>query len=69
MYKCGGKKYGTSSLRPYKDNCKMLKFNDIGQMFLNHEEKKKSKKMDQKIARDLLVVAVIKHNLPFSFVE
>ncbi|KAH7688641.1 Tam3-transposase (Ac family) protein [Dioscorea alata] len=68
-YKCGGKKYGTSSLRRHKDNCKMIKFNDVGQMFFDHEGKIKSKKVDQKIARDLLAAAVIKHDLPFSFVE
>ncbi|KAH7677493.1 Tam3-transposase (Ac family) protein [Dioscorea alata] len=68
-YKCGGKKYGTSSLRRHKDNCKMIKLNDVGQMFFDHEGKIRSKKVDQKIARDLLAAAVIKHDLPFSFVE
>ncbi|KAH7688738.1 Tam3-transposase (Ac family) protein [Dioscorea alata] len=68
-YKCGGKKYGTSSLRRHKDNCKMIKLNDVGQIFFYHERKIRSKKVDQKIARDLLAAAVIKHDLPFSFVE
>ncbi|KAH7672025.1 Tam3-transposase (Ac family) protein [Dioscorea alata] len=68
-YKCGGKKYGTSSLRRHKDNCKMIKFNDVGQMFFDHEGKIRSKKVDQKIASDLLAAAVIKNDLPFSFVE
>ncbi|KAH7667122.1 Tam3-transposase (Ac family) protein [Dioscorea alata] len=68
-YKCGGKRYETSTLRRHKDNCKMIKFNDVGQMFIDHEGKISSKKIDQKIARDLLAAAVIKHDLPFSFVE
>ena len=41
-YKHGGKKYGTSTLRRHRDNCKMLKFNDMGQMFLDHERKIRS---------------------------
>ena len=38
-------------------------------MFLNHKEEIRSNKIDQKIARDLLVVASINPDFPFSFVE
>lgn len=47
----------------------MLQFHDVGQMIVDHDEKIKSKKIDQKVARVLITDAVIRHDLSFSFVE
>ena len=68
-YKCGGKQYGTSSLRRHLPKCKSLSFYDVGQMIVDHDGKVRSKKIDQKISRDLVAVAVIRHDFPYAFVE
>lgn len=47
----------------------MVKFYDVGQMILNHDGKMRSRKINQKISRGLVASVVIKHDLPFSFVE
>ncbi|XP_075099470.1 zinc finger BED domain-containing protein RICESLEEPER 2-like [Nicotiana tabacum] len=53
--------------KPFK--CPMLKVHDLGKMFLNQEGKMQSRKIDQWTHRSILAEAVIKHNLPYSFVE
>ncbi|XP_027768504.1 zinc finger BED domain-containing protein DAYSLEEPER-like [Solanum pennellii] len=47
----------------------MLKFHDLGHMFINQEGKLQSRKVDQQIQREMLSEAIIKHNLSYSFVE
>ncbi|KZT76286.1 hypothetical protein F511_46689 [Dorcoceras hygrometricum] len=47
----------------------MIKFYDVGQMLVDHDGKVRSRKVDQKVVRDLLAAAIIRHDLPFSFVE
>ncbi|KAG6528693.1 hypothetical protein ZIOFF_010877 [Zingiber officinale] len=69
QYKCGGKHYGTSTLWRHLKICDKLKFHDVGQMILDQDGKMRSKKIDQKISRELLACAIIRHDLPFSFVE
>lgn len=69
IYKGGGNVYGTSTLRRHIQKCPKLKFHDVGQMFIGHEGKIVNRKMNPKIARELLAAAIIKHDLPFSFVE
>ncbi|XP_019241756.1 PREDICTED: zinc finger BED domain-containing protein RICESLEEPER 2-like [Nicotiana attenuata] len=64
-----GKNYGISHLHRHKYQCPMLKVHDLGQMFLNQEGKMQSRKIDQWTHRSILAEAVIKHNLPYSFVE
>lgn len=51
------------------ENCKHIRFEDVGQMLIDYEGKLRSRKIDQKVVRDLLASAVIKHDLPLSFVE
>lgn len=53
QYKCGGKHYGTSTLWRHIKTCNKLKFHDVGQMILDQDGKMKSKKIDQKISREL----------------
>lgn len=69
VYKGGGKMTGTSSLRRHIGVCIKLKFHDEGQMFIDHDGKLKNKKINPKIARELLAAAIIKHDLPFLLVE
>nr|GMD40798.1 zinc finger BED domain-containing protein RICESLEEPER 2-like [Ipomoea batatas] len=64
-----GETNGTSSLRRHREICRMLKSHDLRQMFVTNEGKLASRKVDPNIARELLASAVIKHDLPFSFVE
>ncbi|XP_059289836.1 zinc finger BED domain-containing protein RICESLEEPER 2-like [Lycium ferocissimum] len=64
-----GKSYGTSHLHHHKTQCTMLKVHDLGQMFINQEGKMQSRKIDQWTQRGMLAEAIIKHNLPYSFVE
>nr|GME04251.1 zinc finger BED domain-containing protein RICESLEEPER 2-like [Ipomoea batatas] len=68
-FKSGGKEYGTSTLRRHREICRMLKYHDLRQMFVNNEGKLASRKVDLNVAGELLASAVIKHDLPFSFVE
>nr|GLL33406.1 zinc finger BED domain-containing protein RICESLEEPER 2-like [Ipomoea trifida] len=68
-FRSGGKQNGTSSLRRHREICRMLKSHDLRQMFVTNEGKLASRKVDPNIARELLASAVIKHDLPFSFVE
>ncbi|KAG6482782.1 hypothetical protein ZIOFF_059421 [Zingiber officinale] len=69
QYKCGGKQYGTSTLWRHLKIYDKLKFNDVGQMILDQDGKMRSKKINQKLSRELLACAIIRHDLPFSFVE
>nr|GMD48446.1 zinc finger BED domain-containing protein RICESLEEPER 2-like [Ipomoea batatas] len=68
-FRSGGKQNGISSLRRHREICRMLKSHDLRQMFVTNEGKLASRKVDPNIARELLAYAVIKHDLPFSFVE
>ncbi|XP_073024222.1 zinc finger BED domain-containing protein RICESLEEPER 3-like [Primulina eburnea] len=69
QYQCGTKQHGTSTLWRHQKTCSKLKFHDVGQMILDQDGKMRSKKIDQKIARELLACAIIRHDLSFSFVE
>jgi len=64
-----GTNYGTSHLCRHKEVCPMLKFHNLGHMFINQEGKLQSRKVDQQIQREMLAEAIIKHNLSYSFVE
>ena len=54
---------------PHIGVCPMLKFHDLGHMFINQEGKLQSRKVDQQIQREMLSETIIKHNLSYSFVE
>ena len=48
---------------------KLAKYKDVGGMLLDHERKLRSRKIDQKRLRELISMAIISHDLPFSYVE
>ena len=51
------------------DVCTSLaKYKDVGGM-LDHEGKLRFRKIDQKHLRELISMAIISHDLPFSYVE
>ena len=66
---CKGKN-GTSHLIRHRDKCTSLpKCEDIGVMLMDKEGKLRSRKIDPKRIRELMTMAVIEHDLPYSFVE
>ncbi|CAL8084749.1 unnamed protein product [Prunus armeniaca] len=75
--KCGHKylcdsKYGTGNLKRHLDSCLKSDTRDIGQLLLSTSEGSiitRSAKFDPNKFRELLVMAIIKHELPFQFVE
>ncbi|KAF7801664.1 zinc finger BED domain-containing protein RICESLEEPER 2-like [Senna tora] len=53
-----------------KAQCKGLpKFKDIGVMMLDHVGKLRSRQVDPKRVREAMSMAIIEHDLPYSFVE
>ena len=72
VYVAGGSKYGTSSLSRHMGRClsiKAMRQQNISEMIINHQGKLKNKKIDQKVFRELVAMSIIKHDLPFSYVE
>ncbi|CAL2228299.1 unnamed protein product [Prunus armeniaca] len=75
--KCGHKylcdsKYGTGNLKRHLDSCLKSDTRDIGQLLLSTSEGSiitRSAKFDPNKFRELLVMSIIKHELPFQFVE
>ncbi|KAJ1400145.1 Zinc finger, BED-type [Sesbania bispinosa] len=71
-YVSGGNKYGTSTLLRHISKCEKVPkgfANKVGKLMLDQQGKLKARKVDQKIVRDMLSIAIIEHDLPFSFVE
>ena len=71
-YVAGGAKYGTSTLTRHLGKCKgikSLKLPNIPEIFIDQQGKLRSKKIDQKIFRNLVALSIIKHDLPFAYVE
>ncbi|KAF7820644.1 zinc finger BED domain-containing protein DAYSLEEPER-like [Senna tora] len=68
VYVAVGSTHGTSSL-----SCHFPKSpkrnNNIGNMLIDHARKFRSRKISQKVIHSLAAMAIIKHELPFSFVE
>ena len=69
IYATGGRKYGTSHLNRHVMKCDKRKTKDVGQMILDMQGKLKGKKIDQVVHRELLSNLIIRHNLPYKFVE
>ncbi|XP_068497713.1 zinc finger BED domain-containing protein RICESLEEPER 4-like [Phaseolus vulgaris] len=69
IYLTGGGKYGTSYLNRHIMKCDKRKTEDVGQMILDMQGKLKGKKIDQVVHRELLSNLIIRHNLPYKFVE
>jgi hypothetical protein len=64
--------YGTGNLRNHIKKCPLSSTRDIGQMFISANERSMSvsaSKFCPKRFRELLVASVIKHDLPFRYVE
>lgn len=61
---------GTTTLNTHWKTCKKRpKDNDVGAMMLDYEGKMRARKLDQKIFREMIAMAIIEHGLPYSFVE
>ena len=65
-------KYGIGNMLTHMKNCLKTSYGDISQLLLAKSGNTlltRSPKFDLDTFRGLLVEAIIKHNLPFSFVE
>lgn len=66
---------GTGNLKRHIKNCKKGRFKDIGQMVLDYGTgsggslNSRLPEFDPNVFRELLASAVVKHDLPFQFVE
>ncbi|KAI5648609.1 hypothetical protein M9H77_34614 [Catharanthus roseus] len=72
VYIAGGSKYGTSTLKHHIDDCVSIraKIRDVGDMIIDSTTGKARKRnFSQKVLREKIALAIIKHDLPFSFVE
>ena len=72
IYIGGGSKYGTSTLSRHMGKCdgiKQLIDQRIPPMILDHLGKLRGNKIDPKVVREKLAKAIIRHDLPFKFVE
>ncbi|KAF7839410.1 zinc finger BED domain-containing protein RICESLEEPER 2-like [Senna tora] len=70
VYIAGGSTHGTSSLSRHLPKCpKRNSYNNVGNMIIDHARKLRSRKISQKVIHSLTAMAIIKHDLPFSFVE
>ena len=68
-YIIGGARYGTSHLKRHIEKCTKCRFDDVGQMMVDMQGKLKAKKIDQMVSRELCANLIIRHGLPFKFVE
>ena len=66
---CGGSVYGTSHLKRHASKCTKIRCQDIGQVMLDMQGQLKARKIDNMMARELVLDLVIKHDLPLKFVE
>ncbi|KAL2902030.1 putative AC transposase [Bienertia sinuspersici] len=65
-------KNGTGNLIRHVKNCKMRTFRDVGQMLLSKSTSSlelRMPKFDADEFRELLAAAIVRHDLPFQFVE
>ena len=63
-------KNGTTTLDRHWKACKRRpRDQDVGEMMMTHEGKLKARKLDQKVFRDMIAMAIVEHGLPYSFVE
>lgn len=71
MFICESK-YGTGNLKRHISTCARRNTRDIGQLIVSQEQgimSMHTSQFDPVIFRELLVAAVVMHDLPFSFVE
>nr|GLL22091.1 zinc finger BED domain-containing protein RICESLEEPER 2-like [Ipomoea trifida] len=65
-------KYGTGNLKRHTINCVRKNTRDIGQMLIGGENGSmlmRSSKFSEEKFRELLISAIVMHNMPLSFVE
>ena len=62
-------KYGTGNLKRHSEICVRKDIADIGQLLLNKDMSMRSTKFDPDKFRELVVAAIVMHDLPLSFVE
>ncbi|KAK0597141.1 hypothetical protein LWI29_022166 [Acer saccharum] len=70
-YNCGSK-CGTGNMLEHLKTCPRNVYGDVGEMLFSPTQpsgKLRSPKFDPETVRDLLIQAIIKHELPFNFVE
>ena len=68
IFKCDSR-YGTGNLQRHIKNYPCRNTRDIGQLIVGADMKLKSLKFDAEKFRQLLVAAIVMHNLPLSFIE
>ena len=60
----------TTHLRRHVQKCHLIpKYNDVGDMLVDHSGTLRSQKLDHKAYRDALSRCIIMHDLPFSYAE
>ncbi|XP_022023193.1 zinc finger BED domain-containing protein RICESLEEPER 2 isoform X2 [Helianthus annuus] len=62
-------KQGTGNISKHIKSCYGSSFKDVGQMILNSDMKLKSSTFSQSMFREMLVAAIVMHELPLSFVD
>ncbi|KAL5706065.1 hypothetical protein ACHQM5_024276 [Ranunculus cassubicifolius] len=75
--KCGfiaksGSNQGTGNMKRHIKRCKATTYRDVGQMIISHSDSNldiKPSKFDPLVFRELIDLAIIRHDLPFQFVE
>ncbi|RYR39204.1 hypothetical protein Ahy_A09g044690 [Arachis hypogaea] len=69
VFKAGGKRYGTSTLKQHLDSCTQIKHEDIGQTIAEFQLKMGSLKIDSGVARDMFASYVVAGDKPFNIVD
>jgi len=69
-YVIGGTKIGTSTLLHHLKKCNVSpKYKDVGGVIIDNIGKLRSRELDHKHVREIMTMAIVKHGLPFKFVE
>ena len=69
-YVIGGTKIGTSTFLHHLKKCNVTpKYKDVGGMIIDNTRKLRSRELDHKHVREIMIMAIVKHGLPFKFVE
>ncbi|RYR59732.1 hypothetical protein Ahy_A05g025677 [Arachis hypogaea] len=69
VFKAGGKRYGTSTIKRHLDSCTQIKHEDIGQTIAELQLKMGSLKIDSGVARDMFDGYVVAGDKPFNMVD
>ncbi|XP_031371469.1 zinc finger BED domain-containing protein RICESLEEPER 2-like isoform X1 [Punica granatum] len=72
--KCGAifisdSQYGTGNLKRHSEKCVRKDTRDVGQLLMNHDISLRNATFDPERFRELLIAAMIMHDLPLAFVE